>query len=680
MGVRVGIDTGGTFTDVVLMGDDGRITATKVPSTPKSPYLSVMNGLKKICSISGLTPPDISLFIHGTTVATNAVLEGKGAPLALLVTKGFKDVLLIARQDRPRLYQFREERARPLVPRRLIFEVTERVLHDGAVHMPLEESEIPAICDQLRSKGIKSVAVCYLHSYANFDHEMRTKKIINSLMPDARVSLSCEVLPEFKEFERMSTTVINSYVSPVIGRYIGELNSALKTAGLGSEFHIIQSNGGIMSAATAQEKSVHTLLSGPAAGAQGGLILGKAAGFENVITIDIGGTSADISLAKEGELSFAYETEIAGHVVKAKSIEIKTVGAGGGSIAWIDPGGALQVGPHSAGADPGPACYCMGGTEPTVTDANLVLGRLNPDSFLGGEMRIDPKAAREVILEKVAGPLRLCLERAAEGIIEVINATMVKGIKYISVEKGYDPREFALVAFGGNGPVHASELAKELNISKIIVPWSPGVHSALGLLMSDFRFDYVRTFRKPLMVLNAEMLNGAYAELESAALAQMGQNGVRQEEVLLIRSADIRYEQQGYTLEIPIASGVLPQEALSGLADNFHAAHRKVYGFCHLEDALECTNLRLAAIGLMPKPQLKREFPAGSSPQKALKARREVYLKGRWCETSIYRRDLLGPGSSLEGPAIIEQFDSTTALFPGQNAEVDHLGNIIIFA
>lgn len=679
MGVRVGVDTGGTFTDVVLLGDDGRIEVTKAPSTPKAPYMSVLNGLKKICTSSGLGPPEVSLFIHGTTVATNAVLEGKGSPIALILTKGFKDILFIARQDRPKLYDFREERAKPFVPRRLVFEVTERVHHDGMVLLPLEESELAAICEHLRREGIKSIAVCYLHSYANFDHELRTKKVINSLFPEAKVSVSCEVLPEFKEFERMSTTVINAYISPVVGRYIGELNLALKKAGLGSDLHIIQSNGGIMSAATAQEKSVQTLFSGPAAGAQGGLILAKAAGFQNVITIDMGGTSADISLGREGQLNFSYETEIAGHVVKAKSIEIKTVGAGGGSIAWIDPGGALQVGPQSAGADPGPVCYGTGGTEPTVTDANLVLGRLNPDSFLGGEMRIDPQASRGAIWEKVAKPLGLSIERAAEGIIKVINATMVKGIKYVSVEKGYDPREFALVAFGGNGPVHASELAQELNIHKIIVPWSPGVHSALGLLMSDFRFDYVRTYMKPMGELSLEMLNEAYVELENEALAQMGRDGVRQQDVLLFRSADIRYQRQGYTLEIPLASGVLPQRALEELAHNFHATHRKVYGFCHLDDLLELTNLRLAAIGLMPKPQLKREFPAGASSEKALKARRDVYLDGRWCDTSIYSRELLGPGSKLEGPAIIEQFDSTTVLFPGQRAEVDHLGNIIVF-
>jgi N-methylhydantoinase A len=679
MGVKLAVDIGGTFTDLIFIDDDSKeLNVVKVPSKPKNPEKAVEDGLQKIKALYGVQPQDIIFFIHGTTVATNALLEGKGVPVALLVTEGFQDVLFIARQDRPKLYDIFEKRPVPPVKRRFIYGVPERIAFDGKVLKSLDEEAIVNICRDIKAKGIHSIAACYLNSYCNFAHELKTKEIIESVFPEADVSLSCEVLPELGEYERMSTTAINSSILPKMKEYISRLDDILQNQKVASALHIVQSNGGIMTAQTATEKCVNTILSGPAGGALGGVMQGQAVGMDNVITLDVGGTSADISLAYQGNLGFENEVEVGGYPVKARVIDVHTIGAGGGSIAWIDTGGALRVGPQSAGADPGPACYDIGGTEPTVTDANTVLGRLNPKALVGGAMQIDKGKSFEVINEKIAKPFGLSVEQAAEGIIKVMNMNMIRGIRYVSVEKGYDPREFALIVFGGGGPLHAVELAKELEIKNVIVPRFPGVNSAFGMLMADFRFDYVRTYLKKLGASEKDFLTEGFKELEEQALEEMRKNGVATEKVSLFYSLDLRYLGQRHPIEVPIPSDQIRN--MDNIVNTFHELHLRKYGFEVRDNEIELMNFRLASIGEVVKPTLEKfekqtdETILGS----ALKETRPVFLDGDYCDCPVYVRDLLLTGQQIPGPAVLEQLDTTSLVFPGQTAVVDEFLNLII--
>lgn len=677
--MRLGIDVGGTFTDLVLIDEHTKkIHVTKVPSTPKSPDQGVIHGIRRASQLFGFKFAEIDFLIHGTTVATNALIERKGIETALITTEGFRDILHIGRQIRPKLYDFFERRPDPLVPRHLRFEVPERILYTGEIVKPLEEDVVRFIARQLLRWGIKVVCVCFLHSYANPAHELRAREILLEEVPDLKVSLSSEVLPEFKEYERMSTTVINAYVMPIVERYLHQLKSGMSRLEIRSDLHIMQSNGGVMTSETASKKSVHTVLSGPAAGVLGGLTLAKMVGEENVITIDMGGTSFDVSLAYQGNPTFTLESEINGQVIKIPMIDIKTLGAGGGSIAWVDQGGALQVGPKSAGADPGPACYGKGGEEPTVTDANLALGYLNPDYFLGGEMVLDLKLAKEAIEQKIAKPMGLTLEEAAEGIIKVVNATMIRGIRMVSVERGYDPRDFTMVVFGGAGPVHAVQLSKELNIPKLIIPENPGVNCALGLLMADFRHDYSQTFLRSVPMLDPTHLTDAFQVLEKKAFEQMIKEGVPPNDILLLRSMDLRYLGQGYELEVSIPSKLYERDDLEFFSNEFHRLHKEKYGYSMNDHTIEIVNLRLTAIGVLSKPIIREEKMGGKDPKHAIKGKRKIYVDGKFIEATIYERKNLRCGNIIEAPAIIEQLDSTTVLFPGYIAYVDKYRNLIV--
>jgi N-methylhydantoinase A len=676
---RLGIDVGGTFTDLVVVDERTKvIRLTKTPSTPRSPDQGVMNGIRKVEREFGIDPRNLDFLIHGTTVATNALIERKGVKAGLIVTRGFRDVLHIARQIRPKLYDFFERRPDPFIPRHLRFEVPERVLYDGRIAKPLDEETVRNVARLLLRQGVGVVAVCLLHAYANPIHEVKVKKILETHMPKVRVTISSDVLPEFKEYERMSTTVINAYVMPIVERYLNQITVSLEEMGINTGLNIMQSNGGVMTAETAGKKSVHTVLSGPAAGLLGGLELAKKAGFEDIITVDMGGTSFDVSLAYLGLPTFANESDIGGHAIKVPMIDIKTLGAGGGSIAWVDLGGALQVGPESAGADPGPACYDGGGQEPTVTDANLVLGYLNPEYFAGGEMRLNQELAIKAIMKRIAEPMSLSLHEAAEGIFRVVNATMIRGIRLVSVEKGYDPREFTLVCFGGAGPVHAVKLAHELNIHRVLVPEGPGVNCALGLLMADFRHDYSRTFLHVMSRLNPSRLSEAYAELEVRAMEQMLSEGLAREAVVFRRSADLRYLGQGYELEVPFPGGHYDDDHLKSLTDEFGRLHKDNYGYAMAPDTVEIVNLRLVAIGLLDKPEIKSEEQGPSDSARAYKGQRRVYMEGLFREVPIYERSRMRCGMEIPSPAIIEQLDSTTVLFPGYHAVVDRYRNLII--
>ena len=680
MSVRIGVDVGGTFTDIVCFDEqEGDFRLLKVPSTPDRPSTAVIEGTRRVLNQFKVPAESVAFFIHGTTVATNTILERKGAEVALLVTAGFRDVPHIMRQDRPRLYDYFQQRPQPLIPRQRRFEVPERMLYTGQVSLPLQEEPTRQLLRRLKELEFRDIAVCLLHSYVNPSHERTLRDWIRQEIPEARVSLSSDILPEFKEFERLSTTAVNAYVLPSVGSYLQRLEQGLGSLQIPSGLHIMQSNGGIMTSETAQSHCVHMVLSGPAAGALSGLVLGRKAGLDHIISIDVGGTSADVAVARDGILHFAEESEIAGQILKIPAIEINTVGAGGGSIAWVDSGGALQVGPQSAGAHPGPACYRRGGSRPTVTDANVVLGRLNANHLLGGEMAIDAELSARAIGEGVAAPLGLELVEAAEGIIRVINAVMAKAIRRLSVEKGYDPRDFTLVSFGGGGPLHAAELAADLQIPRVLVPPVPGVSSALGLITADFRHDYVRTVLWKQQQASLGKFKALLGEMQAAALAQMEKEGVASGLVAFVTASDLRYEGQGFSL--PVSFGL---KELSGwndldpLIQRFHQRHQETYGYHDDQAATEVVNLRLAAIGRLAPATLSRLPGRQPDAGPALEGSRKIYVDGRFADARIYRRDGLGWGSVVRGPAIVEQLDSTTLILPGQRAETDEFGNLMI--
>lgn len=676
--LSLGVDVGGTFTDLVLIDQDSKqILYTKTPSTPKAPNEGVIQGIEKVARTFNIDPKDIGFLIHGTTVATNALIERKGIPTALIVTEGFRDVLQIARQVRPKLYDFRQVRPKPFVARRLCYEVRERVMFDGTELELLCEDDVRAAARAIQEEGIGVVAVCLLHSYINPSHEQRVREILLAEVPELSVCLSSDILPEFKEYERMSTTVVNAYVMPIVERYLRRIIESTQAMGMTSDLNIMQSNGGVMGWETAGKKSVHTVLSGPAAGVLGAVQLSRMIDEHNIITIDMGGTSFDVCLAYNGEPEFSIESDVDGHAIKVPMLDIKTLGAGGGSIAWIDNGGALHVGPESAGADPGPACYGRGGTRPTVTDANVVMGYLDPEQFLGGEMALYPELAREAIMKHVAEPMGISLEAAAEGILRVVNAEMIRGIRVVSVERGYDPRDFGLVCFGGAGPLHAVKLAKELNIPKVIVPVGPGVTCALGLLMADFRHDYSQTFLARVQELEPSGLSAAFAAIEAKAVAQMEHEGVPAGHVTFRRSIDMRYSGQGFELEVKAPNGDYTQADLDALCVSLGEAHTDQYGYARDAEHAEMVNLRVVATGALPKPDIPRNA-AGDAGAPEPREMRRAYFEGACVDTAIYARHTMRPGMCVTGPAIIEQLDSTTVVLPGCDAVLDEYNNIVI--
>jgi N-methylhydantoinase A len=675
---RVAVDTGGTFTDLCLVEDfTGKLAVAKVSSTPSDPAEGVINGVRKLISTGGLQAGEIGFFLHGTTVATNALLEGKGAPTSLITTEGFEDVLLIGRQNRPRLYDFWARRPKPIVPRSLCYGVPERTLHTGEIARPLDDRRVHEIVSEIRSKGIRSIAVCLLHSYANPVHEQRIKAIIRDDHPEAFVTVSSDILPEYREYERMSTVCINAYVMPKVNSYVKHLEKQLRQMGVASDLYIMQSNGGVITAAMAREASARTVLSGPAGGALTGVYLSKNPQHPDVITIDIGGTSSDICLIKDGSPNLTTESDIEGYPIKLPMIDINTIGAGGGSIAWIDPGGALRVGPQSAGADPGPACYGTGGDQPTVTDANAVLGRVNPSFLLGGAMPLYLEKAREVIEKKIAGPLGIDLIRAAEGIITVVNANMIRGIRRVSVEKGYDPRDFALAAFGGAGPLHGVELAKALNMRRVIVPLYPGIASAFGMLSADVRHDYVQTKIGIADQLNLEELHTLFRDMESSAVRQLTEEGFQGPAIILLRRIDMRYLGQSYELSISAPAGPVTAEVISALTDDFHRSHDQAYGYARKREKVELVNLRLVALGKLPRSEIAGKWHSQRKLPQPFD-HRAVLFEGRFHRTPIYQRDHLPQSWPLVGPVVIEQLDSTTVVPPGCRATVAPDGNILI--
>ena len=686
---RIGVDIGGTFTDLVMLDEEtGQVTLVKLSSTPADPSVGFAQVVARALRDAGVAAELVNYLVHGTTVATNAIIESKGARTALLTTAGFRDVLEIARQIRPRLYDLFCDKPTPLVPRRLCLGVPERLDYLGQVLEPLDEAAVRKTVEKLVDAKVESIAVCLLHSYRNPAHEQRVAQIIREVASEVAISLSSELCPEMREYFRTSTTVINALVVPVVARYIERIQERLGQQRVTTPLHLMTSSGGMISAAEARRAPVQMIESGPAAGVTAAAHLGQHAGFVNVISFDMGGTTAKAGLVEGGEPRVAAHFEVgaaavvedraAGYPVRTPVIDLVEIGAGGGSIAWIDPGGALRVGPESAGADPGPACYGNGQPQPTVTDANLVLGRLNPHYFIGGEMQLNVDLARQAVA-RIAEPLEMDIAAAAQGIIEIANANMLSAIQLVSVQRGFDPREFALVAYGGAGPLHANALARAAGVQQTLIPPSPGVASAWGLLVSDLRHDLVQSFLQETAATDWEALHREFTRLEATAERMLGDEEIAPADRSACHYLDMRYVGQSHELRVELPTWPLCSDDVDLLNAAFRNVHRRAYGYAAEDAPTEIVNLRVVATGRIPHPQM-HELPASErSADAAIKQRRRVFFpENDVGDCPIYDRYQLVRGQRLVGPAIIEEIDSTTVLEPGYAAEVDRFGNLII--
>ncbi len=683
----IGVDVGGTFTDFVYCNmESGEISTHKVSTTPDDPSRAIIQGVTELCAESGVAHGDVDYVLHGTTTATNSVLEHKGAVTGMVTNQGFRDIIHIARHQRVEHYSIMQElpwQNRPLVKRRHRKVVKGRLVPPNGDELePLNEDDILEAANALKAEGVESVAVCFLFSYLNPAHEERAKEILTREMPGVFVTTSSSVSPQFREFERFTTASLSAFIGPKMDSYISRLDEALRDAGLRADLRIMASNGGVATPAMVSEKPVVTLLSGLAAGVLGGAWIGKQSNRNKLITFDIGGTSADIGLIVDGKFveTDPRSTSIAGFPLLLPMIDIHTIGAGGGSIAFIDQGGAFRVGPRSAGAVPGPAAYGRGGAQPTVTDANLVLGRLDVEQFLGGGMALDASASHGVI-EKLAQSLGMGKLEAAEGVLTVINSNMANAIRSRTVQKGIDPREFALVAFGGAGPLHGAEVAAILEIPEVIVPPYPGITSAMGLLTTDLKYDAIRTQFQVSGAVDLERLNADFVEMERQLIDQFAADHLDTKDVNFVRDGDLRYVGQGYELKIPIPDGTLDDEALSGVWEKFHEAHQREYGHCFRESAIEVVNVRVSGIGAMPKIQKLNAPNKGTMDQARIRTGDCVFrVEGdlRTVETTFYRRDHLPIGEPIPGPAIVLQKDSTTVIPPQWTAVNDKIGNLVL--
>ncbi len=677
-GVIVGVDTGGTFTDVTLLDPaTGRLWTAKTPSTPDDPSRGFGEGLSEILKASGLAGTDVARVLHGTTIATNLILEGKGAPAALITTAGFKYVLEIGRQDVPRrasLFAWVKPK-RPVPPER-IFEVGGRIGPDGQELEPLDEAQVRAAARAIAGQGVASVAVVLLHSYANPTHERRVAAILAEELPGTLVSLSSEVLPVFREYERSMTTILNASVMPVVAAYVERLDERIAAQGIDAPLLLMKSSGGVTSTRTVRRAPVQTALSGPAAGAVGAAYVGAGCGHANLIGIDIGGTSADISLIDRGEPGLTTNGRVGDWPVGLPIIDIVTIGAGGGSIARVSDSGALSVGPESAGAVPGPVCYGRGGVEPTVTDAHLVLGHL-PPYLLGGRFKLDAQAAREAVRRRVAEPLGLSVEAAARGILAIVDNSMVGAIRVVSVERGHDPRDFSLLPFGGAGPLHAAALARLLGMPTIVVPPGPGVLSALGLLVSNLKAEFARTCLQKAGAVDVAAIARVFAELEADARAWLDAEAVPAEARRISWHASLRYRHQGFELSVPWAGRDAGPAAVDATVAAFHRLHERLYTFAQEDTPVEIVTLRVDAAGVFPAPAMPELPPAGPIGEARI-GTQVLHLETGPAQAPVYARERIGAGARIEGPAILTQLDATTLLLPGQLGETDRFGNLIV--
>ncbi|MFD5853354.1 hydantoinase/oxoprolinase family protein [Cytobacillus pseudoceanisediminis] len=676
--MRVATDIGGTFTDLVYVNDEGEIGVAKSHTTPPNFEKGVIDVIEK----SEIDQTAIKTFIHGTTVIINALTERKGVRTGLITTKGFRDVLEIARGNRPDLFNVRYEKPVPFVERYLRQEVEERLNYKGEVLTPLNKEQLSAVINYFKEQKVEAIAVAYLHSYVNPVHEIETVELIKKLWPEAAVTASYEVTKEWREYERTSTTVLNSYVKPIAATYVNRLHNKLVENKTDSQNYIMQSNGGTTTFNSAKQTPINMVESGPVAGIYGAAVLGEILNEKNIIAFDIGGTTAKCSLINQGEVKVSTDYFIeknersAGYPIKVPVVDIVEIGNGGGSIAWIDGAGSLKVGPQSAGALPGPVAYGQGGTEPTTTDANLITGRLSPENF---DYEVDLDKVKAAIKEKVADHFGMTVEEAALGIIRIANSNMLNALKLISVRKGHNPREFSLVAFGGGGSMHAPALAKELGVKKVIVPVASSVFSAWGMLMTDLRHDYIQTYIRRINELNPIELNKEWNSIEVQALKQYQEEGVSEEKVLFTRFADIRYLGQEHTVKIPVPNGEWSDETLKEVVKRFGDLHEQHYTFKLEGTPAEIVNLHLTAFGKVLKPKMKKINSINSNIQEAYKETRPVYFEEEgWVETKVYSRSLFGKGMEVSGPAIVEEQSASTVIYPGQSLTVDEYGNLII--
>ena len=690
MAYRLGVDVGGTFTDLFLVSDSngGAQWRVKTPSTPADPSQGVLSGVRRICDEAGISPADLQNVLHGTTVATNAVLESKGARVGLITTQGFKQILHLARSQTPGPLAGWIIMIKPDPPAALedTREANERMGADGQPVEPVDREQVKEVVRDLVESGVESLTVSLINSYANPAHEREIREIIHELYPGFPVTISSDVLPEFREYERTLTACMNSYVRPRVEAYVTRLERSLRDFGVTGELNLLRSDAGLMTAKLASENPIYGILSGPSGGVAGALYVARRAGFHNVLTFDMGGTSTDVSLCENGQPTIARQTEVPygwglpGEVIpiKVPSVNVRSIGAGGGSIAHVpEVTGALRVGPQSAGADPGPACYGKGGTEPTVTDANVVVGHL-PPQLLGGEIPLDVEAAKAAV-KKIGDALGLGLYEAAEGILDIVNENMAGALRVVSVQRGHDPRDYALVAFGGAGPMHANAVARIMGSFPVLVPPAPGLLCATGDLVADFRNEFARTFIRTIDQVTGEELRAILEELGGEARDWLAREKIPPDRQRLVFDVDMRYYLQGYEIPVEIDPALLAGDGTAMLAERFNQLHEQLYRFKMEGTRCEIVNLRAIGYGTMPEPHLPEvEDGAGPDASHAVIDEHEVYFQGGWLRTKIYDRSKLLPGNRVEGPAIVTEFDSTTVVLPGFRAAVDARFNILI--
>ncbi len=670
---RIAFDVGGTFTDFTLHDtSSGSLRHFKVPSTPADPSEAIETGLCALIDAHGIAPDAISFVGHGTTIATNMVIERRGVTTGLITTQGFRDVLEIGRQVRPHLYDYTVRTPPPLVPRSRRREVTERIDAGGTVLHDLDESQIVAAADVLAAQDVQAIAICFLHSYLNDAHERRAAEIVRERLPGVYVATSSEVLPEFREFERFSTTAINAYIGPRMARYLDRFLGRLATLAIATQPYTVHSNGGLMSVDTVRRFPVRCCLSGPAAGVVGAAGVAREAGHSNLITFDAGGTSTDVSLIEGGVPAFASSRTIADYPVRSPMVDVHVIGAGGGSIAWLDDAGALKVGPRSAGAEPGPVAYGKGGTEPTLTDANVVLHRLDPIALLDGRMNIDEQAARQAIAEKIAGPMGLSVEQAALGIIRIAVANMSRAIRSVSTEKGHDTREFVLFPFGGAGPLHAAAVAAECGINRVLVPVEPGTLCARGILLADVSMDLVRSELADATEANWPRIAERFAAMQASGDAWLDSENIPLARRRFERVIDARYKGQNHEVPVRLA-GEAPQR--DAFTRAFEEAHRREYGYDIQGRAIEVVNCRVKAVGMIDRPQSAFTGPNVAAQPKSL---RQVHFDDGWRDTPIFDRSALPIGARITGPAVIDEMSATTLVPPGSEVTVDRTGNLLL--
>jgi N-methylhydantoinase A len=683
MRFRVGVDVGGTFTDFLISSAGQSARVYKSSTTPDNPTIGFFNGLEQAAKDQDMALDEfldhVDSIVHGTTITTNAVLTGNGAKAGFITTKGFRDVLNMRRGMKERQFE-RYAQPKPLIPRSLTHVVEERVSVEGAVLTPLNEADVRTAARALKKEGVEAIAVSYLWSFRNPSHELRTREILAEEIPGTYVSLSTEILPQIRVYERHSTTALNAYVGPILTRYLSRLDKALAERGFKGSLLIMQSNGGVMSPEVAQRFASNTLLSGPAGAPGAGVFYGATHGFRNVITVDMGGTSFDVALVRDGVPSVTTEGIIGNDRIASPILDIHTIGAGGGSIARVATGGLLEVGPASAGAEPGPACYGRGGTKPTVTDADLVLGYIDSAAFHGGKLKLDTDAATRAIEEHVARPASMSVAKAADGIFQVINANMAAALNVVSVQRGYDPREFVLIVAGGAGPIHAAPIARDLEIPLVLIPRESSVFCAAGMLISDLKHDYVRTYARDLEKVVVQEVTRLYKEMTDTALKTLQAEGVAKSKAVVGYSADLRYVGQFNEVEVPVVGkGTIRNADLAQLVDQFHARHDALYGYSMKGTPVELINLRVTGRGLTPKPKFERSTPARFKVEKARIGRRKAWFDGAFREVPVYDGLVLQNGHTIRGPAILSQPTTTIVVPPDFDLKCDEYNNFLMY-